>query len=111
MGISGCALYQGIAQRIRPKHRAIRHHGRGDGGCGAQFGRMVRIAGALWHYRGTHHFLGLVLHVPVLSTLQSASLVIGIAAMLALMRFKIGMISTLLSSALAGMLYYLTVIA
>jgi len=31
--------------------------------------------------------------------------------MLALMRFKIGMISTLLSSVLAGMLYYLTVIA
>jgi chromate transporter len=59
----------------------------------------------------THHFLGLVLNAPVLSTLQSTSLVIAIAAMLALMRFKIGMISTLLSSALAGILYYLIVIA
>jgi chromate transporter len=65
----------------------------------------------LFHTIETHHFQGLVLNAPVLSTLQSTSLVIAIAAMLALMRFKIGMISTLLSSALAGILYYLIVIA
>jgi chromate transporter len=45
---------------------------------------------------------GLVLHTPVLTTLNVAALVLSIAAMLALFRFKVGMISALAGCSAAG---------
>jgi chromate transporter len=53
---------------------------------------------------------GVRLLIPVWSTLQPASLLIAAGAMLALMRFKSGMISTLLVSALVGMVYYMSAV-
>ncbi len=53
--------------------------------------------------------LGVRLLIPEWNTLQPFSLLIAIGAMLALMRFKIGMIPTLLGSAMIGMVYYLAV--
>lgn len=52
------------------------------------------------------HVYGLVLQVPVLPTLNIASLVLATAAMLALFRFKVGMIPTLLACAGAGILLH-----
>jgi chromate transporter len=57
------------------------------------------------------HTLGVRLLIPVWSTLQPFSLLIAVGAMIALVRFKVGMIPTLLVSALVGMVYYLSVIA
>jgi chromate transporter len=53
------------------------------------------------------HVFGMTLHVPVLSTLGVASLVLSVAAMLALFRFKLGMIPTLIGCSLAGVAVYL----
>jgi chromate transporter len=52
------------------------------------------------------HAFGMLLHVPVLSTLSVASLVLSVAAMLALFRFKVGMIPTLIGCSMAGMAIY-----
>jgi chromate transporter len=54
-------------------------------------------------------FLGASVGVPVLSSVNVPSLVLSIAAAIAIFRFKIGMIPVLLGSALAGMAYYLAV--
>jgi len=48
------------------------------------------------------HAWGLVLQVPQWATLDLAALVLALAAMLALFRFKLGMIPTLLACSLAG---------
>lgn len=53
------------------------------------------------------HAFGAVLHVPVLATLNVASLVLSIGAMFALFRFKVGMIRTLLGCSAAGILMHL----
>jgi chromate transporter len=53
------------------------------------------------------HVFGMMLHVPILSTLSVASLVLSVAAMLALFRFKLGMIPTLIGCSMAGMVIYL----
>jgi chromate transporter len=53
------------------------------------------------------YVFGMMLHVPVLSTLSVASLVLSVAAMLALFRFKVGMIPTLIGCSMAGMVIYL----
>jgi len=53
------------------------------------------------------HAFGMMLQVPVLSTLSVASLVLSVAAMLALFRFKLGMIPTLIGCSMAGMVIYL----
>jgi chromate transporter len=53
------------------------------------------------------HAFGMMLHVPVLSTLSVASLVLCVAAMLALFRFKLGMIRTLIACSMAGVVIYL----
>ena len=50
---------------------------------------------------------GVVLHLPVLATLNVASLVLSIGAMFALFRFKVGMIRTLLGCSAAGILMHL----
>jgi chromate transporter len=52
------------------------------------------------------HAFGMTLHAPVLSTLSVASLVLAVAAMLALFRFKLGMIPTLVGCSIAGMVIY-----
>jgi chromate transporter len=49
---------------------------------------------------------GMTLHVPVLGTLSVASLVLCVAAMLALFRFKVGMIPTLIGCSVAGMVIH-----
>jgi chromate transporter len=54
-------------------------------------------------------FLGASVGVPVLSSVDVPSLVLAIAAAIAIFRFKMGMIPVLLASALAGMTYYLAV--
>lgn len=53
------------------------------------------------------HAFGMVLQVPVLTTLNVASLALSVAAILALFRFKIGMIPTLVGCSTAGILIYL----
>jgi chromate transporter len=53
------------------------------------------------------HAFGVVLNVPVVSTLNATALVLSIAALLAIFRFKIGMISTLLGCSTTGILIYL----
>ena len=53
------------------------------------------------------HAFGMVLQVPVLTTLNVASLGLSIAAILALFRFHVGMIPTLVGCSAAGILIYL----
>ena len=52
------------------------------------------------------HVFGMVLQIPVLATLNIAALVLASAALLALFRFKVGMIPTLLGCSLAGIALY-----
>jgi chromate transporter len=51
--------------------------------------------------------LGLTLDVPILASVNVASLVLTLAALLAVFRFKVGMIPVLAACSLAGMLLYL----
>jgi chromate transporter len=51
--------------------------------------------------------LGLTLDVPVLTSINLASLVLTIGALLAVFRFKIGMIPVLAACSAAGVLLYL----
>jgi chromate transporter len=53
------------------------------------------------------HAFGLTLQLPVLTTLNIPALVLSIAAGVALFRFKIGMIPTLLGCSVAGILMHL----
>jgi chromate transporter len=48
------------------------------------------------------HVFGMVLQVPAVATLDIAALVLAAAALLALFRFKVGMIATLLGCSAAG---------
>jgi chromate transporter len=57
------------------------------------------------------HAYGLVLQIPAPATLNIAALVLAAAAMLALFRFKVGMIPTLLGCSLAGIALYLAGLA
>jgi chromate transporter len=57
------------------------------------------------------HVFGMVLQVPVLATLNLAALALAVAALLALFKFKVGMIPTLLGCSLAGIALYLAGIA
>jgi chromate transporter len=52
------------------------------------------------------HAFGMVLHAPLLTTLNIASLVLSIAAMLALFRFKVGMVPTLFGCSVAGVILH-----
>jgi chromate transporter len=52
------------------------------------------------------HVYGLVLQVPVLPTLNIAALVLAVAALVAIFRFKVGMIPTLLGCSAAGIALY-----
>jgi chromate transporter len=54
-----------------------------------------------------HHIYGMVLQIPVMTTLNVASFVLSVAAMIAIFRFKVGMIPTLFASSAAGILLYL----
>ena len=49
----------------------------------------------------------MTLQLPVLSTLNLPALVLSIAAVVALFRFKVGMIATLLGCSVAGILMHL----
>jgi chromate transporter len=53
------------------------------------------------------HSLGMTLQIPVLSSLDLWSLLLSAAAMLALFRFKLGMMSTLAGCCLAGIIIHL----
>ncbi len=53
------------------------------------------------------HVSRMVLQVPVLDTLNVPALVLSAAAMLALFRFKVGMIPTLIGCSLAGVVIHL----
>ena len=53
------------------------------------------------------HTLGATLHVPVLSTLDPGALVLTVAALIAIIQFKVGMLRTLAVSAIIGMGYQL----
>jgi chromate transporter len=54
---------------------------------------------------------GMVLQIPILDTLNVAALVLSLAAMLALFRYKIGMIPTLIGSSIIGVILHLARIA
>ena len=60
----------------------------------------------LFHQVDERHAWGLVLQVPHWATLDLAALVLAVAAMLALFRFKLGMIPTLLACSLAGVAFH-----
>jgi chromate transporter len=53
------------------------------------------------------HAYGMTLQVPVLNTLNVASLLLSAVAMTALFRFKVGMIPTLLGCSIAGIAIHL----
>jgi chromate transporter len=53
-----------------------------------------------------HALPGTVLEAPVLASLNLASLILTLAAAVAVFRFKVGVIPVLLASAAAGVLYY-----
>ena len=53
------------------------------------------------------HSFGLTLNVPVLSTINWPTLALSALAMLAIFRFKLGMIPVLATSSLAGVAFYL----
>jgi chromate transporter len=55
------------------------------------------------------HWLGASVDLPVVSSVDVPSLVLSIAAAVAIFRFKFGMIPVLLASSLAGVAYYLVV--
>jgi chromate transporter len=55
------------------------------------------------------HWLGTSVDLPVVSSVDVPSLVLSIAAAVAIFRFKFGMIPVLLASSLAGVAYYLVV--
>jgi chromate transporter len=52
------------------------------------------------------HAHGMVLQVPALNTLNVPTLVLSIGAMLALFRFKVGMIPTLLGCSVVGVVMH-----
>jgi chromate transporter len=56
------------------------------------------------------HMLAMSVDVPTLASVDIPSLILATAAMLAVFRFNIGIIPTLLVSAAAGMVYYLIVL-
>jgi chromate transporter len=53
------------------------------------------------------HWLGMKIEVPVVSTVNVPSLILTAAAMIAVFRFKVGMIPVLASCAALGIIYYL----
>ncbi|MFU8896919.1 MAG: chromate efflux transporter [Gammaproteobacteria bacterium] len=53
------------------------------------------------------HAYGLKLHVPELSTLDPASLVLAVGAMIAMLRFRVGMIPVIFLSALLGATWFM----
>jgi chromate transporter len=53
------------------------------------------------------HFHGIRLLVPSWSTIDVISVLIAIGALIAMFRFKVGMIPTLVVAAIAGMIYFL----
>jgi chromate transporter len=55
------------------------------------------------------HWLGLLVDVPVLASIDIPSLAISVAAAIAIFRFKFGMIPVLLASSLAGVVLFLAV--
>ena len=55
------------------------------------------------------HWLGATVDVPVLASVDMPSLVLAVAAAVAIFRFKIGMVPVLLASSLAGMVYFLVI--
>jgi chromate transporter len=54
---------------------------------------------------GEERLLGIRLLIPDLGTLQPAALVIGVASLIAIFRFHVGMLPVLGAAALAGLLY------
>ena len=52
------------------------------------------------------HGYGMAVGVPVLSSVNVAALILSVAAMIAMFRFKISMFATLAACSLAGMAYY-----
>jgi chromate transporter len=52
------------------------------------------------------HVLGMTLQIPELNTINLPALALSIAAVIALFRFKVGMIATLLGSSLAGIVMH-----
>jgi chromate transporter len=55
------------------------------------------------------HWLGASVDLPVLSSVAAPSLILALAAAVAIFRFKVGMIPVLLASSLAGIAYFLVV--
>ena len=53
------------------------------------------------------HAYGLRLYVPAVATLDAAALIITVGAFVAIFRFGLGIIPTLLASAVGGLVYYL----
>jgi chromate transporter len=58
-----------------------------------------------------YHFLGATVDVPVLASANIPSIVLAVAAAIAVFRFKFGMVPVLLSSSLAGVVFFLFVSA
>jgi chromate transporter len=56
-----------------------------------------------WHFRG----FGFSFDVPVIGTFEPWAILLSVAAMIAIFRFKAGMIPTLLACSAAGVLLHL----
>jgi hypothetical protein len=83
----------------------VRHHSRG---CrrDPESGDLVRRPRRLREATRVTAF-GMSLELPVLQSVDIASLVLITAAVLVIFRFNVGIILTLAGSALAGIIYYL----
>jgi len=55
------------------------------------------------------HAYGLTLNIPVLNSISWPTLVLSLAAMIAMFRFKVGMIPALAASCALGVAWYLVV--
>ena len=105
LGLSRCALCRSAARRARTRRRL-------SAVTAAVVGVILNLA--VWF--GVHvifretvawHGFGLNLSIPVLPSLDIFATILAIAAALAIFRFKIGIIQTLLACSLAGVVLQL----
>ena len=98
-----------------PYVEALRHNATLSGALSGITAAVVGVILNLAIWFGLHtlfaqvrerHVFGMVLQAPELGSLHIPTLALSVAAMLALFKFKVGMIQTLLASSLAGVILY-----